>query len=127
MCTWAGGARVTTGAAWVWARGANPRGQDRLVLHRGDRSRSGWHDRFSAGGCGKGALISTHPRQPLTASCTLVPSTHTALLSFSDTPGLQWWDQRYASLGWKPRALQGDKQAASSCGVQGKLCSAEPR
>lgn len=39
MCTWVGGVRVTTGAAWVWARGANPRGQDMMVLHRGDRSR----------------------------------------------------------------------------------------
>lgn len=39
MCTWVRGAHVTTGAAWVWAQGADPRGQDTLGLHRGDRSR----------------------------------------------------------------------------------------
>lgn len=95
--------------------GADPRGQDTLVLPRRQEPPSGWHDR-SVRWLREGSPH-LHARTPasLTASRTLVPSTHTAPHSFSDTPGLPLWDQR-CQPGLEARALQGDKQAASSCG-----------
>lgn len=62
MCTWVGGAHVTTGAAWVWV--PTHEAKTRWCF-RGDRSRRVDGMTGQCGGCGKGALTSTHALPPL--------------------------------------------------------------
>lgn len=101
MCAGAGGAHVAPGAAWVCAR----------VPAHGDRAAEGRAWPFQCRWLREG---SPRLHAPTPASLT-ASSTHTALHPSSDTPRLLLRGQRHVSPAWKPRALQGDQQAAPSC------------